>query len=78
MTVIMHHKADGAECSVCLPHLSADEKLYVTNIGKRGLAILPNSHEPIPPGESRLYERHPSGKGIVVTKVIDVPPANFP
>ena len=74
----MHHKADGAETIVSLPHLSAGEKLYVTNIGKRDLEIQPKSHDPIPPGESRLYERDSSGVGIVVTPVTEVPPANYP
>jgi len=78
MSVIMHHKADGAEVSVSLPHLSAGEQLYVTNIGKRDLEVLPQSHGPIHPGESRLFERHSSGVGIMVTTVTEVPPANWP
>jgi hypothetical protein len=73
MSHIMRQKADGAEVSVSLPSLSPGERLYVTNIGKRNLEILPKSHDPIPPGETRLYERHRSGNGIVVTIPPDQP-----
>jgi hypothetical protein len=53
----MHHKADGAEVAVAIPHLSPGEKLYVTNVGKMPLDILPKSvFDPILPGETWLFE----------------------